>query len=69
MAVVEPAAGVEPRRTRSPTTCSRTARPCSPATSCRAGIEFTDAMPRDPNGKLYKRKLRDPYWVGRERAI
>jgi len=25
--------------------------------------------PRDPNGKLYKRKLRDPYWQGRERAI
>ncbi len=32
-------------------------------------IDFTDAMPRDPSGKLYKRKLRDPYWVGRERAI
>jgi long-chain acyl-CoA synthetase len=28
-------------------------------------IDFTDAMPRDPNGKLYKRKLRDPYWEGR----
>jgi len=26
-------------------------------------------MPRDPNGKLYKRTLRDPYWVGRERRI
>jgi long-chain acyl-CoA synthetase len=24
-------------------------------------------MPRDPNGKLYKRKLRDPYWEGREK--
>ena len=23
-------------------------------------------LPRDPNGKLYKRKLRDPYWEGRE---
>jgi long-chain acyl-CoA synthetase len=32
-------------------------------------LEFTDAMPRDPNGKLYKRKLRDPYWQGRDRAI
>jgi long-chain acyl-CoA synthetase len=32
-------------------------------------IDFTDEMPRDPNGKLYKRKLRDPYWVDRERAI
>jgi long-chain acyl-CoA synthetase len=32
-------------------------------------IDFTTSMPRDPNGKLYKRKLRDPYWQGRERAI
>jgi long-chain acyl-CoA synthetase len=30
-------------------------------------IDFTDEMPRDPNGKLYKRKLRDPYWEGREK--
>jgi long-chain acyl-CoA synthetase len=36
---------------------------------CPRSIDFTRAMPRDPNGKLYKRKLRDPYWVGRERAI
>lgn len=32
-------------------------------------IDFIDEMPRDPNGKLYKRKLRDPYWEGRDRAI
>ena len=32
-------------------------------------IDFTDEMPRDPNGKLYKRKLRDPYWEGRSTAI
>jgi long-chain acyl-CoA synthetase len=32
-------------------------------------IDFTTEMPRDPNGKLYKRKLRDPHWEGRERAI
>ena len=32
-------------------------------------IDFTDEMPRDPNGKLYKRKLRDPYWKDREAAI
>lgn len=32
-------------------------------------IDFTNEMPRDPNGKLYKRKLRDPYWEGQERAI
>lgn len=32
-------------------------------------IDFIAVMPRDPNGKLYKRQLRDPYWEGRERAI
>jgi long-chain acyl-CoA synthetase len=32
-------------------------------------IDFTDALPRDPNGKLYKRKLREAYWAGRQRAI
>jgi long-chain acyl-CoA synthetase len=32
-------------------------------------IEYRDELPRDPNGKLYKRKLRDPYWAGKERAI
>ena len=32
-------------------------------------IDFTDDMPRDPNGKLYKRKLRDPYWEGVQRAL
>ena len=25
--------------------------------------------PRDPSGKLYKRKLREPYWAGRRRSI
>jgi long-chain acyl-CoA synthetase len=32
-------------------------------------IDFTDKLPREANGKLMKRKLRDPYWEGRDRAI
>lgn len=32
-------------------------------------IDYTEQLPRDPNGKLYKRRLRDPYWVGRQRQI
>jgi long-chain acyl-CoA synthetase len=39
------------------------------AFKCPKTIDFTDALPRDPNGKLYKRKLRDPYWAGRDKAI
>ena len=36
---------------------------------CPRTIDVTQDFPRDPNGKVYKRKLRDPYWVGHERAI
>jgi long-chain acyl-CoA synthetase len=32
-------------------------------------IDYVGEMPRDPNGKLYKRRLRDPYWEGRTRNI
>jgi long-chain acyl-CoA synthetase len=32
-------------------------------------IDFVEELPREPTGKLLKRKLRDPYWEGRERAI
>jgi len=32
-------------------------------------MDFVSEMPRDPNGKLYKRKLRDPYWEGHGREI
>ena len=32
-------------------------------------IDFIDEMPRDPSGKLFKRKLRDPYWADSDRKI
>jgi long-chain acyl-CoA synthetase len=32
-------------------------------------IDFEDALPRTPAGKLYVRRLRDRYWQGRERRI
>jgi long-chain acyl-CoA synthetase len=67
-AVVEPAPGVEPSdelRAEILAFCeSRLAKFKVPRS-----IDWTSEMPRDPNGKLYKRKLRDPYWEGRERAI
>ncbi len=32
-------------------------------------VDFIEEMPRDPSGKLRKRKLRDPYWEGHGSAI
>jgi long-chain acyl-CoA synthetase len=32
-------------------------------------IDYVAELPRDPNGKLYKRRLRDPYWAGHARQI
>ena len=36
---------------------------------CPRSIDFVASLPRAPNGKLYKRQLRDPHWAGRERKI
>jgi len=32
-------------------------------------VEFIEALPRNPSGKILRRHLRDPYWVGKERLV
>lgn len=32
-------------------------------------VEFEQALPREDSGKIFKRKLRDPYWAGTGRSI
>lgn len=32
-------------------------------------IEFADGLPREETGKIFKRRLREPYWAGRDRRI
>ncbi|NBD10809.1 long-chain-fatty-acid--CoA ligase [Corallococcus silvisoli] len=32
-------------------------------------VEFVDALPRNPSGKVLKRVLREPYWAGREKRV
>ncbi|CQD14009.1 acyl-CoA synthase [Mycobacterium lentiflavum] len=36
---------------------------------CPRTIEFDPELPRDPNGKLYKRRIRERYWQGRASRI
>ncbi len=67
-AVVQPADGVTPGPGLTAELLSfldgRIARFKLPRT-----IDYAAELPRDPNGKLYKRRLRDPYWSARDRAI
>jgi long-chain acyl-CoA synthetase len=67
-AVIEPAPGVEPSAAFADEILAYCAANMA-RYKCPRSIDFVASMPRDPNGKLYKRKLRDPYWAGRERAI
>jgi long-chain acyl-CoA synthetase len=68
MAVVEPAPGEQPGPDLAASILAslegRLARMKWPTV-----IDFVDELPRDPSGKLLKRRLRDPYWQGRNRAI
>jgi long-chain acyl-CoA synthetase len=34
-----------------------------------AKIEFRSDLPREDSGKIFKRKLREPYWAGMTRRI
>jgi long-chain acyl-CoA synthetase len=67
-AVVEPAQGIEP----GPALAEELMEFCTERLAkykLPKTLDFVAELPRDPNGKLYKRKLRDPYWAGREKAI
>jgi long-chain acyl-CoA synthetase len=39
------------------------------AYKCPRTVEFDSELPRDPNGKLYKRRIRERYWQGRSSRI
>jgi len=36
---------------------------------CPRTVDFLEAIPRNPTGKILKRVLREPYWKGKERRV
>jgi len=36
---------------------------------CPKSVDFIAALPRNPSGKILRRELRAPYWVGKDRAV
>jgi long-chain acyl-CoA synthetase len=32
-------------------------------------VDFVDALPRNPSGKVLKRVMREPHWIGRGRRV
>jgi long-chain acyl-CoA synthetase len=67
-AVVQPAAGVEPGDELAAELIDFARRRLAGFKVPRS-IDFTAELPRDPNGKLYKRRLRDPYWAAASRWV
>jgi long-chain acyl-CoA synthetase len=67
-AVIEPAAGTEPTDALAQEILAFCKEHLA-SFKVPKTVDFLAQLPRDPNGKLYKRKLRDPYWAGRDKAI
>jgi long-chain acyl-CoA synthetase len=67
-AVVEPAPGHEPGAALAADILDHCERQLASYKRPKS-VDFIETMPRDPNGKLYKRRLRDPYWEGRNRVV
>jgi acyl-CoA synthetase (AMP-forming)/AMP-acid ligase II len=64
-AVVQPIAGASPSEADLIEWC----RSQLATYKCPRTVDFVDELPRDPNGKLYKRILRERYWVGHDSRV
>ena len=67
-AVVQPAAGIQPDQRLADELISFSRERLAHYKAPRS-IDFARALPRDPNGKLYKRQMREKFWTGRASQI
>jgi acyl-CoA synthetase (AMP-forming)/AMP-acid ligase II len=64
-AVVVKAAGADPQ----PADIIAYARQRIAGYKAPKSVDFIDALPRNPSGKVLRRELRKPYWEGRDRKV
>jgi acyl-CoA synthetase (AMP-forming)/AMP-acid ligase II len=64
-AIVVPKPGSEP----DPAAIIAFAREQIAAFKCPKSVDFVDALPRNPSGKILRRSLREPYWSGLDRRV
>ena len=64
-AIVVKAAGADPM----PDELIAFARERVAGFKCPKTVDFIDALPRNPSGKILKTELREPYWKGRQRRV
>jgi acyl-CoA synthetase (AMP-forming)/AMP-acid ligase II len=67
-AVVQPAAGIEPGDALVDV-LKEYCRDHLASYKIPRSIDFVDLLPRDPAGKLFKRRLREPFWADRSTQI
>jgi acyl-CoA synthetase (AMP-forming)/AMP-acid ligase II len=60
---------LKPGATATPDDIIGFARSRIAAYKCPKSVDFIAALPRNPTGKILKRELRAPYWVGRDRQV
>ena len=63
LVVLKPGAGAEPAD------LIAHARTRIAGFKCPKTVDFIEALPRNPSGKILRRALREPYWAGHERRV
>ncbi|MHA7898850.1 MAG: long-chain-fatty-acid--CoA ligase [Henriciella sp.] len=64
-AIIVPKEGTQP----TPDSIIAWARERIAGYKCPKSVDYIDALPRNPSGKILRKDLREPYWEGQERRV